>query len=80
MAKLNFQHQLLQSSVSHDPLEIMIQICWFGAEETLLFMLKHLCCLIFLWNHDTFFLDSLMNRKVKRTAFIFIIIIIKKKL
>ncbi len=32
MAQLNFQQPLLQSLVSHDPLEIII-ICWF-AEET----------------------------------------------
>ncbi len=31
MAKLN-QQPLLQSSVSHDPSEIIL-ICWFGAEE-----------------------------------------------
>ncbi len=33
IAKLNFQ-QPLQSSVSRDPLEMII--CWFGAQETFL--------------------------------------------
>ncbi len=33
MAKLNFQQQLLQSSVSHDPSEIIL-ICRFAALET----------------------------------------------
>ncbi len=28
MAKLNFQQTLLQSSMSHDPSEIIL--CWFG--------------------------------------------------
>ncbi len=31
MAKLNFQQSLLQSSVSHDPSEIIL-ICWFDAQ------------------------------------------------
>ncbi len=33
MAKLNLQQLLLQSSVSHDPSEIIV-ICRFGAQET----------------------------------------------
>jgi len=32
MVKLNFSASLLQSSVSHDPSEIIL-ICWFGAQE-----------------------------------------------
>ncbi len=32
-AKLNFRQSLLQSSVSHDPAEIILK-CWFGAQET----------------------------------------------
>ncbi len=37
MVKLIFFYQqaLLQSSVSHDPSEIIL-ICWFGAKETFL--------------------------------------------
>jgi len=35
MTKLNFQHQLLQSLVSHCPSEIIL-ICWFGPKETFL--------------------------------------------
>ncbi len=52
MAKLNFQMPLLQSSVSHDPSEIIL-IWWFAAQETfpiiiiLLLFLKQLCCLIY---------------------------------
>ncbi len=33
--KLNFQQPLLQSSVLHNPSEIIL-ICWFGAQETFL--------------------------------------------
>jgi len=32
--KAEFSASLLQSSVSHDPLEI-IRICWFVAQETI---------------------------------------------
>ncbi len=35
MVKLNFLQPLLQSSVSHDIL-LIILICWFGAQEILL--------------------------------------------
>ncbi len=35
MAKLNFQQSLLQSSVSHDPSEIIL-IYWFAEEKKLL--------------------------------------------
>ncbi len=35
IAKLNSHQSLLQSSVSHDPSEIIL-ICWFGAQETFL--------------------------------------------
>ncbi len=33
MAKLYFQQKWLQSSVLHDPSEIIL-ICWFAAQET----------------------------------------------
>jgi len=33
VVKLNFREPLLQSSVSHDPSNIIL-ICWFGAQET----------------------------------------------
>ncbi len=35
--KTEFSASLLQSSVSHDPSEIIL-ICWFGAEERALFL------------------------------------------
>ncbi len=35
IAKLHSHQSLLQSSVSHDPSEIIL-ICWFGAQETFL--------------------------------------------
>ncbi len=38
-AKLNFQQPILQSSVSHDPPEIIL-ICWFGAQETYLILIN----------------------------------------
>jgi len=43
-AKLNFQQSLLQSSVSHDPSEIIL-ICWFGAQETFIIIWKPFCSL-----------------------------------
>ncbi len=53
---LNFQ-----SSVSHDPSEIII-ICWFGAQKIFLINVEN--CLI-CGNIDTVisFLQSLVNRK-----------------
>jgi len=37
MEELNFSASLLQSSVSHDPSEIIL-VCWFCAQETFLFI------------------------------------------
>ncbi len=57
-AKLNFQQPLLQSSVSHDPSEIIL-ICWFGSQE------EKLLLIISVFNHyaavfvETIFLNSL---------------------
>ncbi len=36
--KAEFSASLLQSSVSHDPSEI-IQICWFAAQETFIIII-----------------------------------------
>ncbi len=50
MAKLNFQQPLLQSSVSHDPAEIIL-INLFGAQEKIIYilsMLKAVCAVFFL--------------------------------
>ncbi len=58
-----FSASLLQSSVSHDPSEIIL-ICWFAAQETFLIII------INVKKYRCIFQDSLMNRKFKRTAFI----------
>ncbi len=39
MAKLIFFQPLLQSSVSHDPSEIILT-CWFGPQETFIIITK----------------------------------------
>ncbi len=64
--KSGLSASLLQSSVSHDPSEIIL-ICWLGAKSFYYHRLKQLCCLIFLW---IFFQDSLLNVNLKRKAFI----------
>ncbi len=49
--KSEFSAQLLQSSVSHDPSEIIL-IYWFAAQETFLIIInvkKLVCCLTFWW-------------------------------
>ncbi len=73
MAKLKFQQLLLQSSMSHDPSEI-IQYSDLMLEKPLLFlsMLKtavHFNIFVKIMIHF-FFQDSLINRKLRRTAFI----------
>jgi len=39
MKKTEFSASLLQSSVSHDPSEIIL-ICWFGGQETFLVIIN----------------------------------------
>ncbi len=39
MAKMNYQQPFLQSSVSHDPSEIVL-IYWFVAKETFLYIIN----------------------------------------
>jgi len=63
MIKAGFSALLLQSSVSHDPSEITL-IWWLS---TFMIMIIIAC---FCGNRDAFFQDSLMNRKFKRTEFI----------
>ncbi len=46
MAKLNFQQQLLQTSVSHDSSEIIL-ICRFAAQEIFPTIIAENSCLIF---------------------------------
>ncbi len=43
---LKFQQPLIQSSVSHDPSEIIV-ICWFAAQETFLIINAELLLDIF---------------------------------
>ncbi len=52
MAKLYFQQALLQTSVSHDPSEIIL-ICWFAAQGTFLGCAS-LCFLLFVLETDIF--------------------------
>jgi len=62
--KAEFSASLLQFSVSHDPSKIILK-WWFDAQETFMFIINV---------ENSFFTfsfqDSLMNRKFKRTAFI----------
>ncbi len=79
-AKLNYLQSLLQFSVSHDPLDIIF-VCWFAAQES--FIIIHVenvivsihnqvvLVIIFL-KTDTDFHNYLMNKKLKRTAFLYI--------
>ncbi len=60
--KYNLSASWLQSSVSHDPSEIIL-ICWFAAQEIFVLLNIFGTC-------DTFFFDSFMNKKLKRTAII----------
>ncbi len=54
IAKLNFQQPLIESSVSHDPSEI-IEICWFGAQDFFLISVKSsYIAEYFRRNHDAF--------------------------
>ncbi len=68
-SKAEFSASLLQSSVSHDPSEIILK-CWIiisVADLICWFTVKLLCCLIFL---EPVLLFSLINKKLKRIAFI----------
>ncbi len=71
MAMLNFQQPLLQSSVSHDPSEIIL-ICSFLAQVTFIIVINvENNCLTFCDNCNSFFHHSLINRKIlKKIAFI----------
>ncbi len=56
MIKAELSASLLQSSVSHDPSEIIL-ICWFAAQETCIIIIntKNSCAaLYFSVNHDAF--------------------------
>jgi len=66
---MNFQQSLFQSSVSHDPSEIIL-ICWFGDQEALL-LLAMLNCInsfvktkIFFSYKDTVFTVFEINKSL----------------
>ncbi len=71
--KAEFSALLFQSSVSHDPSEIIL-IYWFGAQETCIIIIiinaEQLCSFVNRNNDTYFFKDFLTNSKFKRTAFI----------
>ncbi len=58
--------------MSHDNSEIIL-ICWFAAQETSLIIInvENSCASYCIGKHGTiiFLQDSLMNRKLRRTAF-----------
>jgi len=59
--KAEFSASLLQSSVSHDPADIIL-ICWFAARKTfhIIIRVENRAAKYFGRNYDTF---SFMNRK-----------------
>ncbi len=59
MTKLNFQQQLLQSLVSHDPSEIIL-ICWFAAQETIIVINVENICAAFVFVKILFYI---LNKK-----------------
>ncbi len=75
-AKLKFQQPLLQSSVSHDPSEIILT-CWFGAKETCIIrpiinikIISVVVLNIFLWKPwYIFFQDWVKGLKKKKHLF-----------
>ncbi len=71
--KAEFSASLLQSSVPHDPSEIIL-IYWFAAQEKFLIIvsvIKTVVLLhIFVENGNTFFQDSLINRSSKEQPLI----------
>ncbi len=74
---------LLQSSVSHDPSEIIL-ICWFAVQDTFLIIInvENSCAAsyFFCGNGDHFFQGSLINIQLKRTVFVWNISLIKEDL
>ncbi len=62
MIKAEFSASLLQSSVSHDPSEIIL-ICWFAAQETFMIISVENSCAAsyYCGNRDTFFKDFRKN-------------------
>ncbi len=70
MAKAEFSASLLQSSVSHDPSEIIL-ICWYPQETFhIIINVKNSCAASYFCVTHDFFQDLLINRKFKRIEFI----------
>ncbi len=68
--KLHFQHCLLQSSMSHNPSK-MVLLSWFSCLRNIISN-NYQQRFFFLWKQcKKKNQDSLMNRKFKRTGFIF---------
>ncbi len=70
--KAEFSASLLQSSVSHDPSEIIL-IYWFASQETFIIIISvnnSYAVSNFHRNFDNFFLESIIYRKSIRAAFI----------
>ncbi len=63
VVKAEFSASFLQSSVSHDPSEIIL-ICWFAAQETFLIIInvENSCAAEYLrGNRDTFYFSGLFD-------------------
>ncbi len=69
--KAEFSASLLQSSVSHDPSEIIL-MCLFGAQYFLLLSVLNKVVLLNIFVEITihYFQDSLMNSKFREAGFI----------
>ncbi len=66
--KAVFSASLLQSSVSHDPPEIII--IWFALETFIITNVENMVVLLHIFGESFFPQDFFKNRKFKRTAFI----------
>ncbi len=65
MTTLNFQQSLFQTSVSHDPSEIIL-ICWFGAQEKNIAVIN-----VGGWGWGVVILGFLMIERVKINTIIY---------
>ncbi len=76
MAELNFQLPLLQSSVSHDPSEIIF-ICWFGAQEIYNLLLLSMLKTVVLQN-ISFFIINIFDVTFKASMLNYYIVLFPK--
>ncbi len=77
MAELNFQLPLLQSSVSHDPLEIIF-ICWFGAQEIYNLLLLSMLKTVVLQNISFFLIINIFDVTFKASMLNYYIVLFPK--